>query len=179
MNGCTDGCPVGEFETHRSTDGTTSIRVRHGVSAPHDMQPTPPVPCKFAVGDRVIYTNDYGAEFTKTVRGFSGTEQSLYKYGRFVYLDMDCWWMPVSPSRLKLLSANPSADAAAMPPIENIDRPNERWVLLSVSEPGHDLAKEDFARRGWAGTGLIRRERGSRQYVAMISLDHKRASVIC
>ena len=59
---------------------------------PFDMQTTPPSACGLKVGDRVIYTNSYGAKFQKTVRGFSGTAQGL----QFVYLDLDCWWSPVS-----------------------------------------------------------------------------------
>ena len=63
-------------------------------------------------------------------------------------------------------------------PIENIDRPKEKWVLLSVRDCWHDKARVDLAERGWIGTGLIRRERGKRQYVALVSLNKRRASVI-
>lgn len=68
------------------------------VNVPGDMQSTPPVACKFKVGDSVTYTNDYGASFRKVVRGFSPTP----RFGRFIYLDLDCWWAPVAENSLRL-----------------------------------------------------------------------------
>ena len=70
-------------------------------NGPDDIQPVPPVACEFRPGDRVLFTNDYGATFERTVVGFSPT----VNYGRFVYLDTDCWWFPVDPSSLKALPA--------------------------------------------------------------------------
>ena len=71
------------------------------------MVATPPVACEFSAGDRVLYTNDYGAQFDRTVRGFCREVQS---YGGFVYLDADAWWFPVKAESLRHL-ASIGADA--------------------------------------------------------------------
>ena len=64
-----------------------------------DAQRTPPVPCDLAIGDRVTFTNDYGVAFAgHIVTGFSPTVEGD---GRFVYLDKDSWWFPVSPQNLR------------------------------------------------------------------------------
>lgn len=53
------------------------------------------------VGDRVNYTNEFGVEFkNKEVLGFTDSH-SLFKHGRCVYLDLDCYWMPQKPDSLK------------------------------------------------------------------------------
>lgn len=57
-------------------------------------------PCEFAIGDKVQFTNDQGCVFApRTVIGFArpGSEVG----GRFVYIDSDCPWCPVSPDSLK------------------------------------------------------------------------------
>lgn len=64
---------------------------------PSDMQRTPPIPCEFKPGDRVIFTNDYGVQFHQRVRGFA---KDVWD-GRFVYLDTSCWWFPKRPSQLQ------------------------------------------------------------------------------
>jgi hypothetical protein len=70
---------------------------------PADMQSAPPVPCKFKAGDRVTFTNDQGVRFPgKTVRGFT---PEVILQGRFIYLDLDCWWFPVKPENLRLTIA--------------------------------------------------------------------------
>lgn len=64
-----------------------------------DSQNTPPVPCRFKVGDSVTFTNDYGAKFeNKIITGFAPTVEQ----GRFVYLDKDAWWFAVTPESLAL-----------------------------------------------------------------------------
>lgn len=64
-----------------------------------DAQPTPPVPCDFELGDKVIFTNAAGVVFTEfMVTGFSPT---LDGRGRFLYLNWDCWWFPASPQSLQ------------------------------------------------------------------------------
>lgn len=66
-------------------------------NVPHDMQATSPIPCEFQAGDRVTFTNEYGAQFNgHTVRGFAKTPHG----DRFVYIDLDCWWFPVRPAEL-------------------------------------------------------------------------------
>lgn len=70
-------------------------------NVPSDMQNTPPVPCDFKPGDRVVYTNDQGVKFSpRIVRGFTAEVQS---WGAFIYIDSDCWWCPVKPKNLRLL----------------------------------------------------------------------------
>lgn len=72
-----------------------------------DAQKEPPVPCEFAVGDSVTFTNDNGVAFpNRTVTGFSPTVD----YGRFIYLDFDCWWFAVRPANLQ--HSKPVAGAA-------------------------------------------------------------------
>lgn len=56
------------------------------------------MPCRFKVGDRVIFTNDYGLKFPHVVRGFA---KSPHPGNRFVYIFSDAWWFPVSPDRLE------------------------------------------------------------------------------
>lgn len=70
-------------------------------NVPQDMVPHPPVPCDFKVGDAVTYTNDYGVQFDRFVRGFSAVPTFLAGPA-FVYLDSDCWWMPVPAQSLAL-----------------------------------------------------------------------------
>lgn len=70
------------------------------------LQPVPPIPCDFEIGDQVTYTNDYGVEFEGLeVIGFA-EEIDFYagRYQRFVYLDtgiFGAYWFPHSPSELK------------------------------------------------------------------------------
>lgn len=60
-------------------------------------QKEPPIPCDFKIGDSVTFTNDYGVAFhNRRVTGFSET----IEYGRFVFLDQDAWWFPVTPASL-------------------------------------------------------------------------------
>ena len=59
---------------------------------------TPPIPCDFAVGDKVTFTNDYGVSFEGlTVIGFA---KDTGLYGRFIHLDTDCYWFPKKPESL-------------------------------------------------------------------------------
>ena len=78
---------------------------------PSDIQSTPHVPCDFAVGDKVTFTNDYGAAFDNIVMGFAKSPQGL-NGERFVYLDSDCWWFPVSPESLVKRDEEVRADDA-------------------------------------------------------------------
>lgn len=52
--------------------------------------------CPFKVGDRVSYTNDYGAVFGGyTIIGFDYGTGNLFKYGNHIYLDKGAYWYPV------------------------------------------------------------------------------------
>lgn len=62
----------------------------------------PPEGCDLKVGDKVTYTNDYGASFHGfTVIGFAKEP----RFGRFVHLDKDSYWVPVSRESLTKVSA--------------------------------------------------------------------------
>jgi len=60
----------------------------------------PPVPCEFAIGDTVTYTNEYDVVFPgMKVIGFAADDSF---YGRFIHLDSDAYWFPVTPESLTL-----------------------------------------------------------------------------
>lgn len=64
------------------------------------LKKVPPVECQFSVGDKVTFTNDYGVSFPgKTVIGFADDDELN---GRFIHLDVDCWWFPMKPVNLTL-----------------------------------------------------------------------------
>lgn len=67
------------------------------VNVPRDMVSKSPVPCPFAVGDAVVFTNEFGVKFEHTVRGFAAT---VHGGGRFIYVFTDAWWFPVEPESL-------------------------------------------------------------------------------
>ena len=77
------------------------------ITAQHDaLKPFAPEngqPLRFAVGDAVIYTNEFGAWFRRRITGFyKPTEPSgLYARGRRYYLDSSAPWMPVAESSLR------------------------------------------------------------------------------
>lgn len=60
-------------------------------------------PLRFAVGDRVIYTNQVGAEFRRRITGFymPTAPDSLYARGARYLVDSASFWMPVAESRLR------------------------------------------------------------------------------
>ena len=60
----------------------------------------PPVPCVFSIGDTVTYTNDYDVSFPGMV--ITGFDYEQGKYDRFIYMDKEAYWYPVSPSSLTL-----------------------------------------------------------------------------
>lgn len=65
-----------------------------------EIKKTPPVECDFKVGDTVTFTNDQGVSFPgHKVIGFA-EDTSHSQYGRFIYLDYDCYWFPTSPESL-------------------------------------------------------------------------------
>ena len=47
------------------------------------LEENPPIQCDFKIGDKVIYTNDYGVKFNMEVIGFSET---INDYGQFIHL---------------------------------------------------------------------------------------------
>ena len=57
-----------------------------------------PIPYDFKVGDIVTFTNEFGVEFKdKEVIGFA-IDDSFY--GRFIYINTDCFWFQKRPSQL-------------------------------------------------------------------------------
>jgi len=56
---------------------------------------------RFAIGDTVIYTNDYGLEFTYRITGFyRNFDSPLYAMGARYYVDSSSPWYPVQEDRL-------------------------------------------------------------------------------
>jgi len=48
-------------------------------------------------GDKVTFTNDFGVVFEDhEILGFDSKDF----YGRFIYLDYDCFWFPAKPENL-------------------------------------------------------------------------------
>lgn len=70
----------------------------HFVQRLSDIMPNPKI--DFKVGDRVVFTNDYGVSFPDMMIIAIGKDNGLWKYGRCIYLDNDCYWFPVKPESL-------------------------------------------------------------------------------
>lgn len=65
------------------------------------LEKTAPAGCEFKVGDIVTYTNEYGVSFdNREIVGFSSKEDMLGV--RFIHLDQDAYWFPLSIAELKL-----------------------------------------------------------------------------
>lgn len=64
---------------------------------------TPPEGCPFHVGDKVLFTNDYGVKFELEVYGFR-VPVSDFLPDNTMYIFTDAYWFPVKPSTCKLLS---------------------------------------------------------------------------
>lgn len=75
---------------------------RHDLEKP--FAPENGTPLAFKAGDSVIYTNDQGVSFNRTVTGLFQPQQtdSLYATGYRYMLDKDAYWMPVKESSLRL-----------------------------------------------------------------------------
>jgi hypothetical protein len=77
--------------------GALAMDMKDKFLADNDMLATPPVPCDYAVGDRVMYTNDAGIVFGPfRVIGFARNSS----FGRFVHLDWESAWFAVRPEGL-------------------------------------------------------------------------------
>ena len=77
------------------------------ITAQHDaLKPFAPEngqPLRFKIGDAVIYTNEFGAQFRRRVTGFYQPTglSGLYARGARYLLDSSSPWMPVSESSLR------------------------------------------------------------------------------
>jgi len=77
------------------------------ITAQHDaIKPFAPEngqPLRFEIGDAVIYTNEYGAQFRCNVTGFYQPTglSGLYARGSRYLMDSSSPWMPVSESSLR------------------------------------------------------------------------------
>ncbi len=77
------------------------------ITAQHDaLKPFAPEnekPLRFAIGDAVIYTNEFGAQFQRRVTGFYRPAglSGLYARGARYLLDSSSPWMPMSESSLR------------------------------------------------------------------------------
>jgi hypothetical protein len=59
-------------------------------------------PLRYKIGDKVIFTNEYGVEFSLSVTGYYEPEEMTAQYalGKRYMLDWDCPWMPVAEASL-------------------------------------------------------------------------------
>ncbi len=77
------------------------------ITAQHDaLKPFAPEngqPLRFKIGDAVIYTNEYGAQFRRRVTGFYQPTglSGMYARGARYLLDSSSPWMPVAESSLR------------------------------------------------------------------------------
>ena len=65
----------------------------------------PPQPTQFRLGDKVIFTNDYGVQFEEEVIGYSKTDPMYTKYGHFIHLlptngTEEAFWYPHRENQL-------------------------------------------------------------------------------
>jgi len=71
-----------------------------------DVPPVSPILCEFKLGDKVIYTNDYGMTFEHEIIGFDESRNPMpfseYFQDRFIYLDKDSYWFPVKAENIVL-----------------------------------------------------------------------------
>jgi hypothetical protein len=67
---------------------------------PSDLSLTPPIECKFKVGDEVIFTNDYKVEFKLKIVGFKKQLDNI-RPNNFIYLDSSSWWYAEDPKNLE------------------------------------------------------------------------------
>ena len=58
------------------------------------------------VGDMVMYTNQFGATFGPYEVMAISKDNSLWKYGRCVYLNKKSYWFPCKPEELTLIKQN-------------------------------------------------------------------------
>lgn len=78
-------------------------RKRKGIRLRHHLQDVLPSEQDLRVGDIVAYTNPNGVtSMPYVVLGIDPTPDN----GRCVYLDWECYWFPVAPSKVKLLKRN-------------------------------------------------------------------------
>lgn len=64
------------------------------------LETEPPIPCKFKVGQKVMFKNDAGIVFGPyRVTGFDKEANR-----RFIYLDWDSYWFATSPENLTELN---------------------------------------------------------------------------
>ena len=63
----------------------------------NDLKAYPPIDCPYAVGDKVIFTNQAGCRFNAQIIGFAADDNF---YGRFIHTipesggDKDAYWFP-------------------------------------------------------------------------------------
>lgn len=63
----------------------------------------PPEGSCFKVGDTVEWKNCWGYTFKNVIIGFNYENWYNKKYGKFVYIDIDAYWVPYAVSDLTLI----------------------------------------------------------------------------
>jgi hypothetical protein len=105
------GAPQGAPVLSQSSREINAMSSHHDyiieITAQHDaLKPFAPEngqPLRFAIGDAVIYTNEFGVQFHRRVTGFYKPNEpsGLYARGRRYYPDSSAPWMPVAESSLR------------------------------------------------------------------------------
>lgn len=86
----------------RHNEWADKVLARHDAEKP--FAPENGGSLRFAIGDRVVFTNDYGAEFERTVTGFYHPTRLLYAQGYRYLVNSDSPWMPVKEASLRVSS---------------------------------------------------------------------------
>ena len=72
----------------------------HFVQRLSDIVPNPKI--DFKVGDKVVFTNDFGVSFTDLTIIAIGKHNDIWKYGHCIYLDKESYWFPVKPENISI-----------------------------------------------------------------------------
>ena len=72
----------------------------HFVQRLSDIVPNPKI--DFKVGDKVVFTNDFGVSFTDMKIIAISKYNYLWCYGHCIYLDKESYWYPVKPESLSI-----------------------------------------------------------------------------
>lgn len=69
------------------------------------LQKTPPAKTEFKIGQIVAYANDYGVIFPgHEIIGFADPDEYFFtEYGKFIYLNLDCYWCSQAPGSLRVM----------------------------------------------------------------------------
>ena len=72
----------------------------------YNLDTEPPQPTQFKLGDKVIFTNDFGIEFEEEVIGYSKYDPMYTRYGHFIHIIPtsgleEAFWYPHRENQLR------------------------------------------------------------------------------